>query len=321
MGLFSKSFNPLTDLPDLSGKVVIMTGGNAGIGYATVKHLARKGAKVYMAARNKTKAEAAIARLKQEGLGPGNGEVIWLELDLADPRNAKTAAQEFMSKEKRLDILVHNAALLMETYQLTPDGVESLFLVNVISPFVLTRELMPVLNQTAAEPTSDVRIVVVASDAHKMVSGILRFRNLDDFNNEFKNAYLPWFARYGYSKLANILYASELQRKLSAEGSPITVVSVHPGAVNTFSRKPQLKPISWLVDVLVYPFFVYPDVGAYTSAFAAASSDIVQNPDKFKGAYLVPVGNVRKPTVTGSSEELANELWAAIETFLAEKGI
>ena len=75
------------------------------------------------------------------------------------------------------------------------------------------------------------------------------------------------------------------------------------------------------MDILAYPFFVQPAVGAYTSVFAAASSDIVQNPDEFKGAYLVPVGNVRKPTVAGSSEELANELWAAIETFLADKGI
>jgi hypothetical protein len=75
------------------------------------------------------------------------------------------------------------------------------------------------------------------------------------------------------------------------------------------------------VDILAYPFTVHPDAGAYTSAFAAASPDIVENPDKFKGAYLVPVGNVRKPTVTGNSEELAKELWAGIETFLADKSI
>lgn len=133
MGLFSRSFNPLTDLPDLSGKVIIVTGGkcvcsgrkpfsiltytqSAGIGYATVKHLARKGAKVYMAARNKTRAEEAIAKLKQEGLGPGNGEVIWLELDLIDPRNAKTTAQEFMRKEKRLDILSKSSYIVWAMY-------------------------------------------------------------------------------------------------------------------------------------------------------------------------------------------------------------
>ena len=78
---------------------------SAGIGYSTVKHIARHGAKVYMAARNQSKAEAAIAQLKAEGLGPGNGEVVWLELDLKDPRNAKKAAEEFMKREKRLDVL------------------------------------------------------------------------------------------------------------------------------------------------------------------------------------------------------------------------
>lgn len=112
MGIFaSKNFNPDRDIPDLTGKTILVTGGNAGIGYATVKHLARKGAKVYMAARNKARAEAAIAKLKSEGLGPGNGEVIWLELDLGDPRNPKKAAQEFMDKEDRLDVLIHNAAV------------------------------------------------------------------------------------------------------------------------------------------------------------------------------------------------------------------
>ena len=78
---------------------------SAGIGYATVKHLARKGAKVYMATRSKARAEAAITKLRSEGLGPGNGEIVWLELDLSDPRNSKKAAQEFMSKESRLDVL------------------------------------------------------------------------------------------------------------------------------------------------------------------------------------------------------------------------
>ena len=78
---------------------------SAGIGFATVQHLARHGAKVYMAARSEAKAKAAIERLHAEGLGPGNGEVIWLELDLANPRNAKRAGEEILSKEKRLDVL------------------------------------------------------------------------------------------------------------------------------------------------------------------------------------------------------------------------
>ncbi|KAH9921374.1 hypothetical protein B0H21DRAFT_701637, partial [Amylocystis lapponica] len=105
MGWFSKSFDPAADLPDLTGKVIIVTGGSSGIGYATLQHLARHGAKVYMAARSEAKAQAALARLEAEGVAPGNGTVRWLPLDLCDPRNAQKAAEEFMAKEKRLDVL------------------------------------------------------------------------------------------------------------------------------------------------------------------------------------------------------------------------
>jgi hypothetical protein len=91
----------LTHDPDCYSQLLF----SAGIGYSTVKHLARRGAKVYMAARNQTKAEEAISQLKAEGLGPGSGDIIWLELDLKDPRNAKKAAEEFMKQEKRLDVL------------------------------------------------------------------------------------------------------------------------------------------------------------------------------------------------------------------------
>lgn len=323
MGFFSKSFDPVTDLPDLSGKVILITGGNAGIGRSTVKHLARRGAKVYMAARSQTKAEEAIAQLKAEGLGPGNGDIIWLKLDLKDPRNAKKAAEEFMKQEKRLDVLIHNAAVLLENYAMTPDGVQEIVMVNVISHIVLTRTLQPLLDQTAAEPNSDVRIVVVASDAHRFVSGEPHFRNLDDLNKELKSSLSPTFARYCISKLMNILYASELQRRLTAIGSPITVIALHPGAVNTFSDKPplNLKFIAFLAKPIVSLFFSQPDQGAYTSAFAAASEEVAKQREKYKGAYLTPVAKLSEPTKVAKDEGLAKELWDTVEKFLEEKGI
>lgn len=321
MGIFSKSFDPVTDLPDLSGKVILITGGNAGIGYSTVKHLARRGAKVYMAARNQSKAEEAIAQLKAEGLGPGNGDVIWLELDLKDPRNAKKAAEEFMKQEKRLDVLIHNAAVMIESYAMTPDGVQEIVMVNVISHAVLTRTLQPLLDQTAAEPNSDVRIVVLASEAHRFAPGETRFRNLDDLNNELKSSLSPSFARYGVSKLMNMLYAFELQRHLTAVGSPITVIAIHPGAVNTFTHKPPLSHIQFIVKPIVSLFFLQPDQGAYNSAFAAASEEVANQREKYKGMYLTPVGKIAEPTKVATDEGLAKELWDTVDKFLEEKGI
>ncbi|KAG2110145.1 NAD(P)-binding protein [Suillus cothurnatus] len=321
MGFFSKSFDPVTDLPDLSGKVVLITGGNTGIGYSTVKHLARRGAKVYMAARNQTKAEKAISQQKAEGLGPGNGDIIWLELDLKDPRNAKKAAEEFMKQEKRLDVLIHNAAVLLEDYAMTPDGIQEIVMVNVISHIVLTRTLQPLLDQTATEPNSDVRIVIVSSVAHKFVYGEPHFRDLDDLNKELKNSLSPTFARYSMTKLMNMLYAFKLQRHLTAVGSPITVIAVHPGVVDTFSDKPPLSNIKFIAKPIMFLLFVHPDRGAYNSAFAAASEEVAKQREKYKGAYLTQVTKLTEPAKVAKDEGLANELWDTVHKFLEEKGI
>ncbi|KAL0569739.1 hypothetical protein V5O48_012215, partial [Marasmius crinis-equi] len=122
-------FNLQTDLVDLKGKVAIVTGGNRGIGYGTVQHLARAGAKVYLAARDEKKANDAIAQLNKEGFQPGNGEVVWLKLNLTDPREAKKAAEEFTSREKRLDILVNNASVTRHPFEKTPDGPSAMVMI------------------------------------------------------------------------------------------------------------------------------------------------------------------------------------------------
>lgn len=347
MGIFSsKAFNPERDTLDLTGKVALVTGGNAGIGYATVEHLARKGAKVYMASRNKEKAEAAIAKLKELGLE----HVVWLELDLSDPRNAKTAAKEFTNKENRLDILIHNAAAVFETYEIMPDGVQRIMVVNLISPFVLTRELLPVLKNTASQPESDVRVVVISSDGHKLVRGKPRFKTIEDLNDDCSYSWTPSFARYCLSKLTNVLYAFELNRRLASSADPvesrIMAISVHPGFVNTFSQKPEIARLhlSLLVGLLVSPFAATPELGAYNTVFAAAAPVVRREREKYGGGYLVPVGKLVRPDgsswsswfwdkeVTDSKEkeeieeereldERGRELWDTVEKFLKEKGI
>ncbi|KAL4063801.1 hypothetical protein J3A83DRAFT_4192406 [Scleroderma citrinum] len=340
MGTFaSKTFNPEQDLPDLTGKVVLVTGGNAGIGYGTIKHLARKGAKVYMAARNKAKAEAAITQLNAEGFGPGNGEVVWIELDLSDPRNAKKTAQAFKTKEDRLDVL----SVPSSSPQCCCTGVQKIMVVNLISPFVLTRELLPVLKKTASQSNSDVRVVMVSSEGHRVLSDLPRFRTIEDLNDECKHSWVPTFIRYCLSKLAIILYASELQRRLSSDPSTSNIIatSVHPGWVNTWTDRPLIVRLhlSTIITVLGHAISVVPDVGAYTSVFAAAAPVVKKEREKYAGAYLVPVGRAVKPSVgmwkrviEGQREvtvrevdeewaESGEELWEVIERFLEERGI
>ncbi|KAI6169777.1 hypothetical protein EDD17DRAFT_1748907 [Pisolithus thermaeus] len=298
MGVFSSksAFNPQNDLPDLTGRVVLVTGGK-GLGYATIRHLVRKGAKVYLAARNGSKAEAAIAQLKEEGLTPGNGEVVKLELDLCDPRNAKKMAQEFMRKEDRLDVLIHNAAVLIESsYEMLPDGVQKTMMVNLVSPFVLTRELLPILRKTAAQPDSDVRIVVVASSGHRLLFGKHRFRTIQELNDECKYTPVPGFTRYCRSKLANVLYTSELDRRLSSSTVPyesnIIAVSVHPGLVNTISYNAVISRLrlNSFVDWFASLVSVAPDIGAYNSVYAAAAPVIRTERWRYGGGYIIPVG-------------------------------
>ncbi|KAI5981530.1 NAD(P)-binding protein [Pisolithus albus] len=347
MGVSSSKtkFDPHNDLPDLTGRVILVTGGNRGLGYATIRHLVRKGAKVYLAARNGAKAEAAIARLKEEGsLTPGNGEVVKLELDLCDPRNAKKAAQEFMSKEDRLDVLIHNAAVLIESsYEMLPDGVQKTMMVNLISPFVLTRELLPILRKTASQPDSDVRIVVVASSGQRLLFGKPRFRTIQELNDECRYTLVPGFTRYCRSKLANVLYASELDRCLSSSTVPYesNIIAVSPG----ISRLRLDSLVDWLASFVS----VTPDIGAYNSVYAAVVPVVRTERWKYGGGFMVPVGvsvtpgeGVLKwwnggPEVTRKAdgqdasrrkteedqewEERGRELWETVERFLREKGI
>ncbi|KAI0646449.1 NAD-P-binding protein [Trametes meyenii] len=324
-GYFSKQsgFDPAKDLPDLTGKVVLVTGGNSGIGYSTVQHLARHGAKVYIGARSEERAKAAIERLRAEGLQPGNGELEWLELDLSDPRKAKQSAETFLSKEKRLDVLVNNAGVMRIPYRLVGSyGIQENMLVNHISPFVLTKTLLPLLETTAQEPGSDVRVVVVSSTTIGHMKGRdIHFRNVNDINEKFGDGLFADMNRYAFSKLANVLYAKQLQSKLDVKGVPITVLSLHPGAVNTegFRKDPTMKTpiIGPIVSFILGKLFLSPTAGAYASAFAAASPIVKAEREKYKGTYLVPPGRIDTPPAPqAESKELAEELWNTTEALV-----
>jgi len=321
MGAFlSAKFDPVKDIPDLTGKVAIVTGGNRGTGFGTVKHLARRGAKVYMAARNETKATEAIARLKSEGLEPGNGEILWLKLNLSDPRDAKKAAEEFLAMEKRLDILVNNAAILLIPDEKTSDGVHEMMVVNHISPFVFTRELLPILKKTSEEPDADVRIVNLTSTGHRYLSSSYRFQNLEQLTVDLSSTRFPELRRFLLSKLTNILWTSELQRRLDAEGVPIIALSLNPGAVDTFAHR--LPIYLYPFKIIMHLFFSTWERGAYTSVHAAASPTIREQAEKYKGAFIEnEYGVVAEPSENARDPEIAAELWKTTEEFLGSVGL
>ncbi|CAA7264587.1 unnamed protein product [Cyclocybe aegerita] len=283
---WSPKFDPSKDLNDLSGKVVIVTGANTGIGYSTVKHLARKGAKVYLGARSSEKGNAAVAKLKEEGIG--SGEVIWLEVDLSSPAVSKKSAEGFLKLGERLDILVNNAGCTYDkTDEPAQDDITVMMMTNHVGTFQFTTMLLPCLEKAAAEPGSDVRIVILTSDGHTRgcaANPDISFNDLTEFKNQYKEERIPYFSRYFISKLANVLFTKSLQRRL--ENTSIMCIAINPGLVNTSLADRFAFP--WLARFLLSFIADTPDKGAYTSCFAAASPKVRVEPELYKGAYLEP---------------------------------
>jgi NAD(P)-dependent dehydrogenase (short-subunit alcohol dehydrogenase family) len=148
-------------IPDLQGKVVIVTGGNGGIGKETVRQLAQHGARVYMASRTESKAKAAIEELNTER----PLDIHFLQIDLMDLSSAKTCAAQFLSKESRLDILVANAGVMAVPYKLTDEGIEQSFQVNHLTHFALFQLLAPTMAKTGIESGHPARLINLSSFA------------------------------------------------------------------------------------------------------------------------------------------------------------
>ena len=205
------------NIPDLSGKVIIVTGGNSGLGYESVKAFAEKGAEVILASRSVEKGEAAKKAMLEV-----KGNISVLPLDLMDFSSIKSFTEKFQQKYKRLDVLLNNAGIMTTPYFLTKDGLEAQMGTNHFGHFALTGLLFNLLKNTPAS-----RIVNVSSMAHKQ--GKMDFSNL-----LFENGvgYSP-IKSYGRSKLANLLFTYELQRRMAAKGIKTIAVAAHPGVSNT----------------------------------------------------------------------------------------
>lgn len=254
--------NALEEFPNRKGQVAIVTGGNKGIGLETVKGLCKGHVKVIMACRDAEAAKKAIKELNEEF---PQAEVEFMELDLGNLSSVTKFVTDFKNKGLPLHILVNNAGIMFPPYGTTKDGFELQLGINHLGPFALTNLLLDDLIKSGS-PERCSRIVTVSSEAHGQ--GTVNFEDL-----QCKNYYSPYLS-YSQSKLANILFTYELDKRLKEQNSPVTANAVHPGVVNT----DLFQYVHWIVRVpqnlLAYFFFMTPKQGADNSLYAALSPEL-----------------------------------------------
>jgi len=217
IGLCERADRMALALPDLSNRVALVTGANSGLGFETSKALAGAGARVLMACRNEAKAAEAIAAIRTQ---QPNARVEHLALDLASLASVRAAAARVRAEHDTLDLLINNGGVMALPRALTEDGFEMQIGTNHFGHFALTGLL---IDRLLAAPAA--RVVTVTSLAHRL--GRIRFEDIDSAQR-----YRKWEA-YGQSKLANLLFAVELHRKLLAQRAPAISVACHPGYAAT----------------------------------------------------------------------------------------
>ncbi|KAF6824881.1 short chain dehydrogenase [Colletotrichum musicola] len=334
-------WDPLHDTPSLAGKVAVVTGGNSphlsqGIGFATVKYLALRGAKVYFTARSKAKADHARERLRSTHPDINQDLLVWLPLDLSDLKTVRDAAEELASKEDKVDILINNAGVASASTETARPGWEWHMAVNHVGHFVFTNAILPLLKAAAKQPGADVRIVTLSSNVnHNMFPAGYKFTfNSSSFLTQpvpyyplhwrlaTKHMFVVDMIRYAASKVANMLFAQELQRLLDEQGLPILSISVHPGGVDSEGCRTIGGSFFSLLRSTV---FLTSDQGAVTSLFAATAAEVHENAEKFKGRYLEPYGTIVTPHPVAQDKEQVRGMWdhttTEVNKYFAEIGL
>lgn len=290
-------------IPSQAGKTALVTGANSGIGYQAALELARHGAHVLLGCRSVAKGLAALERLKKAVPGT-NAELV--ELDMASLASVRAFAAAFVGAGLALDLLINNAGVMaLNTRETTADGFERQFGTNHLGHFALTGLLIPALLAASAP-----RVVTVSSLAHR--NGKIDFDNLQG-----EKKYVPWDA-YNASKLANLLFALELERRARLAASKLVSIPVHPGISRTsiMANGPGTKNLKAIVIKVFAPVMTQSDeAGALPTLYAATA------PQARGGEYIGPDGfqalkgspTVEQPKPQALDEAVAKRLWMVSE--------
>ena len=282
------------NISDQKGKVVIVTGSSSGLGYETAKVLANKNATVIVAVRNEVKGNAAVEKIKVEN---PNADIQVMLVDLSNLESINKFAENFKEKFNRLDLLINNAVVMNPPYTKTKDGFELQFGTNHLGHFALTGLLIDLIKKT---PNS--RIVNVSSTAHKI--GKLNFEDLNWETRRYNK-----MRSYGDSKLANLYFTNELQKRLNKQSSGVICASAHPGATAT-----ELSRHSHFFKVLSL-FVQNGKMGALPTLYAAVAPDVQGNDYYGPGGFLELGGYPKKveSTKRAKRDDVAANLWDVSE--------
>ena len=282
----------------MQGKICLITGSTNGIGKSTAQELARMGATVVIVGRNAQKTAQVVEEIRAAS---GNNTVDSLLADLSSQQEVRRLAHDFKSKYAQLHVLLNNAGVTFTTRQLSVDGIEMTFALNHLAYFLLTNLLLETIK--ASTPA---RIINVSSDAHS--GGKIDFDNLQG-----ERSYSS-FGPYGNSKLANILFTTELARRL--EGTGVTGNALHPGLTSTGFGKNNPGLLMKIMGVVVPLIARSPEKGAATSIYLASSPEV----QSITGKYFVDC-KVTQPAPQAADRTVARRLWdvSAEMVHLADK--
>ncbi|HET6417031.1 MAG TPA: oxidoreductase [Polyangiales bacterium] len=293
----------LEQVPDLSGRVVIITGANSGIGYEAALALAKRKAEITLACRSEEKARAAVDRIRAE---VPSARLKIIPLDLSDLASVRAFAERFREEQSQLHALVNNAGVMALPRRLTVDGFEMQFGTNHLGHFALTGQLLDLLLATPAS-----RVVNVSSIAHKF--GKIRFHDLQG-----EKRYSKW-AAYGQSKLANLLFTHELDRRLKETGHETISVACHPGWASTNLQEagPKMEGSKLMEKLSAWGNAMLAQdaaSGALPTVFATVEplrGDEYIGPTRMMGWHGPP--EIIQPLEKARDPETAQRLWEASE--------
>ena len=306
MGLNTTAWNA-SDCPDQSGRLALITGANSGLGLETARVLAGRGATVLMACRSRERAEQARQQLLPIVDG---GAIDLVELDLADLASVQRAVRQVEDCYGRLDLLINNAGVMGLPRTLTRDGFECQFGINHLGHFALTNALLPLM-----QGRPDARVVSVSSGAQYF--GRINFNDLQAEKN-----YDRWKA-YGQSKLANVMFAVELQHRLSSSNSNVQSFVAHPGVARTNLQPTSVAASGSRLEPLAYqlmaPLFQSAAMGALPQLFAATAKEAVPTsqygPNQWGGMRGWPTAVPMAPAA--KDLEQRKKLWEISEDLCA----